>query len=51
MLSACPVHLILLDEIILTLLGEETCHEALHYAVFSNLLSFHPTHTELQAKL
>jgi hypothetical protein len=41
--ATCLAHLILLDLIILIILGEEYNYEAPHYAVFSNLLSLHPS--------
>jgi hypothetical protein len=41
MCATCPIHLILLDLIILIIFGEDTIYEALHYAVFCNLLSLH----------
>jgi hypothetical protein len=37
--ATCPAHLILLAFIILIILAEEYNHEALHYVVFSILLS------------
>lgn len=37
-----PTHLILIDKIILIYLAKSTNFRALHYAVFSSLLSFFP---------
>jgi hypothetical protein len=38
----CPVHIIILDSIILTTLARSTSHEALHYEVFSRLTLLTP---------
>jgi hypothetical protein len=38
--ATCPACIILLDLIIVIIFGESTSYEALHYAVFSSLLSF-----------
>jgi hypothetical protein len=43
--ATCPNHLILLDLIILIILGED----APHYAVFSNLLSLHPSLVQISS--
>jgi glucose-6-phosphate-specific signal transduction histidine kinase len=42
-----PAHLILLHWIILIVLGKNTSNEAPHYAVFSSLLSPHPSSVQI----
>jgi hypothetical protein len=44
--ATCPTDLTLLDLIVLFYLAKSTSYEAPHYAVFSNLLQFHPSPPE-----
>jgi hypothetical protein len=45
--TTCPDYLILLDMITLTTFEKKTNYGAPYYAVFSSLLSFHPSQVQI----